>query len=512
MVLAAAAACAAAAAAGAGAYWLAHPKKRVSAGDLKLHRAGEGVYCYRGFFSNSAVFVTGGAVVVVDTQVAPKAASRLLREIRAVTDKPIEYVVNTHYHGDHSGGNALFPEAEVVATADTAKYVVERDSERVEYAETFGLELESVHPTIGPHKTFSGRIELDAGGEKIEVLQLGQVETPDACVVWWPAKKAIAAGDGVATFDYPFLGVPFLGEGLRGDGQWIGYLEKIRALEPEILIPGHGPILIGREVIRDRLNLLISLFRDLLQAVQAELDAGTPRRELVERVDQKLAHYRRRDDLAEYTVSQRFAIYRCLNNLSPDRAGKGWWHDLRPSVVRRAGEAEVTGAKRRGLTYETALKKGDGPLAHALLDQHLAKNPTDAEAWGRLADYTFDAAKNVRPMVDATEYIALSGAAAKKALALDPNQRLGLLNLGAARVFGGLVLAQPMDHGIALLERALKAGLEQRSQRLKAYFFLGRAHQAEERDAEADEYYRQLLPAPLGPFYPLVRERIRQLL
>src|SRR5207248_1012895 len=165
----------------------------------------------------------------------------------------------------------------------------------------------TVHPTVPPTRTFTGELVLDIDGERLVVMQRGRVETPDACLVHWPSRAAVACGDGVATVDYPYLGVPFLDEGLRDDRSWIGYLEAIRALRPAVLLPGHGPALVGEEAIAARLDLLRGLMEELLGAVKEELARGTPVPELVERVDRKLARWRQRPDLREYTVSQRFA-------------------------------------------------------------------------------------------------------------------------------------------------------------------------------------------------------------
>lgn len=475
------------AAAGGTVWWAARPPRLRSTGDRALHRLAEGVYVYRGHFSNSAVLVTGDAVVVVDTQVSPQAARHLRACLRAVTDRAIKFVVNTHYHGDHTGGNAEFPEAEVVATALTARYVVERDAERLEYTRKFGLEIHEVHPILGPARTFEGRLELEVGGERIEVLQLGAVETPDACVVHWPARRVVACGDGVATWDYPYLGVPFMDEGLRDDGEWIGFLRKVKALEPEVLIAGHGPALVGRERIAARLDLLIALYTDLLAATGRALAAGAAIPAVVARVDQELAHYRRRPDLREEVTGQRFAIYRCINSLLPERAGRGWWDDLRPSIIRRdERDADI-----------------------AALEAALARDPRDAAAWGALADRCFDGGLAVRPRVDGTEYLALANAAAKRALALDPDQPLARLNLGVSKILGAMVLAQPMASGMADIERALSRAPLTTFQRRKAAFFLGKAHQYEERPAESDRWFREALPAWARPAFPVVRQRMR---
>ena len=107
--------------------WKLSRGKVLMSGDLRLHPIAPDVWIYRGYFSNSAVLQLPGGVVVVDTQITPRTGERLRREIARVTDAPIRYVVNTHYHGDHVGGNAAFADAEIVATEDTARFVRERD-------------------------------------------------------------------------------------------------------------------------------------------------------------------------------------------------------------------------------------------------------------------------------------------------------------------------------------------------------------------------------------------------
>lgn len=486
------------------------PRVQSAAGDLRLHRVADDVYFYRGYFSNSAVLVLGDGVLLVDTQVSPRAAERLREEIAKITDKPVRWVINTHYHGDHTGGNALFPEAEIIATSLCARYVVERDAERLEYAHTFGLEFHHVHETVGPTRTFDGALELELGGERIEVRQIGRGETPDACVVWWPRRGVCACGDAVATVDYPYLGVPFMDEGLRDDGEWVGLLRTVKSWQPHILLPGHGPPMIGGDRIGLRLELLASLFEDLLRVTREEMKRGGELAALVERVEGRLERYGKHPDLQQYTVSQRFAIYRAFNNLSPDRKGKGWWHDLRPSVIRRAEGVTSEGLSSGALIAEVErVVDSDRPRAIALLESHLSSTPTDAAAWGLLADVFFDGARSVRPTVDATEYFVASTKAAKKALALDPEEPLALLNLGCAEVFGAMVLAQTMSPGIDKIERSLAARPQVGRRSGKAEFFLGKAHQMELRTRESDRHLRRALPLALRPLFPLLRPVLR---
>jgi glyoxylase-like metal-dependent hydrolase (beta-lactamase superfamily II) len=483
-------------------------------GDLQLHSIAPDVSLYRGFFSNSAVLSLPGGVVVVDTQITPKGGQRLKQAIQKKHDRSCVFVINTHYHGDHSGGNAAFPEAQVVATDETARYIRERDGERLEYARTFGLLFQDVPPVRPPDRTFTGELVLDVGGDKLELKQLGRVETPDACVVWWPSKRVLCCGDGVATTGYPYLGVPFLDEGLQDDGQWIGFLEKLRALEPEILLAGHGTPIVGHKAVAARLDLLIALFRDLFAAVKDEMKQGTPVPELFDRVDGKLAHYARMKELEQNTVGQRFAIYRAYNSAHPERRGKGWWHDFRPSVIKRAPAAaaeiaigqvsDTTGLQR----WIAAVQKKDPPLALTMLEKWTERHSDDAAALGLLADVRFDSAAGVMPVVDATEWLVAAAEAAKAALERNSDEPLGLLNLGCLEIWSAMVLAQDMEPGIDHLHAALKHPLNPK-QRRKAVFFLGKAHQYDGRDAESDRWLKQALPRGLRWLFPLVRNKLR---
>ena len=433
-----------------------------------------------------------------------------------MTDLPVTHVVNTHYHADHAGGNVAFSGAEIIATDETARFLHERDGERVEYARTFGLEFQELPAVAPPTRTFRGALSLDLGGETIELFQAGRVETPDACAVWWPSRKVLLSGDGVATTGYPYLGVPFLDEGLQDDGEWTGYLRHLRGLQAEYLLAGHGTALIGKDRIAARLDLLVALFTDLFAATKAEMQAGTPFAELVGKVDARLSRYASHPDLAQTAVSQRFAIYRAYNSAHPGRRGQGWWHDLRPSVIRRAPRAEAEAARaglaRGDLPARVAalVKAGRGPLAHALLERWIEHAPGDAGARGLLADLLFDAAAGVTPVVDATEYIAAATAAAKAALAIDPAEPLALLTLGCVEVWSAMVLAQSMDRGIEKLAAALGGGgLVATMEERKAAFFLGKAHQYELRDDESDQWLRRVLPAWLRFAYPLFRKKLR---
>jgi glyoxylase-like metal-dependent hydrolase (beta-lactamase superfamily II) len=501
-------------------------------GDLRLHALTPDVLVYRGYFSNSVVLLLPRSVLVVDSQVTPRAAQPLLTQLRARTDRPVRFLFNTHYHGDHVGGNAAFAGAEILGSAATASLMVVRADERLTYARTFGLEIDEVPAPVPPTRTFDEQLELTVDGERLLLFRCGQVETPDAAVLWWPSRRVLAAGDGVATAGYPYLGVPFLNEGLADDGQWTGYLARLRALAPRVLVPGHGPALLGAGRIAARLDLLSALMRDLFSAVRAELEAagiseraalvGAPDRlaDLVARVDRRLARYGRRHDLEQSVATQRFAIYRALNGYLPGGPG-GWWHDLRPGALQVATPAQAdaelagTGAQAGGgppAAHALALaRRGRRDLAIAVIERWLERHPGSAAAQAVLSELYFAGVARVPSKIDATDYVRASARAARAALALDPDAPLALLNLGTIEILSALIAGQDPTRGARRVAAALDGRALDAGQRRRARFALAKAQQAAFHPAEADRQLRDLLPTWARPLFPLLRARLRSL-
>jgi len=164
----------------------------------RLVQVAEGVYLFRGTV-NSGVIVTERGVVVVDTQISPALARRLLGEIRQLTSAPLAYVINTHYHGDHSYGNVVFAgEAPIIAHERTPGLMTAREWRMKDFYESRGLPVRSF-PVVPPTLTFSDHLTLRLGEEVIEFRHLGKTETHDA-IIWevaWRVPSRFDRGDYV---------------------------------------------------------------------------------------------------------------------------------------------------------------------------------------------------------------------------------------------------------------------------------------------------------------------------
>jgi glyoxylase-like metal-dependent hydrolase (beta-lactamase superfamily II) len=228
--------------------------------------------------SNALVVVNEDHVLVVDSHVTPDAGRALAEAVGTLTDLPIRYLVNTHFHFDHAHGNAGFPPGtkvlghevtferlsgdvtrepifQVVGTAEAAAFqVAEAEAElaRAEAASRPELERRvamlkrhlaavkalSIRP---PDVTFDRRLVLREGGREIQLLFLGRGHTGGDVVVWLPAEKILFTGDLLQP------GAPYLGDGYPDE--WARTLDAVAALPFEWVLPGHG------EPFRDRAEI-----------------------------------------------------------------------------------------------------------------------------------------------------------------------------------------------------------------------------------------------------------------
>lgn len=204
----------------------AHPVQSGPDVVFDLERVGEGVYAALSrrpappAVSNTAFVVLDDGVLVVDSHLKPEAARVLLREIAKVTDKPVRYLVQTHHHGDHVGGNPAFPGAVDIIAHERTRETLSR-----------------WNPTKArlPTAVLRDGITLFRGRE-VQVKFTGRGHTDGDLIVWLPDARILIAGD--LLFNGGFIG--FMKDGFVGD--WIESLDRLAALKPETIVPGHGPL------------------------------------------------------------------------------------------------------------------------------------------------------------------------------------------------------------------------------------------------------------------------------
>jgi glyoxylase-like metal-dependent hydrolase (beta-lactamase superfamily II) len=221
---------------------------------------------------NTGIVIGDDAVLVADTQATPAMAADVIRRIREVTDKPIQYVVLTHYHAVRVLGASAYKPQQIIASQDTYDLIVERGeqdkaSEIGRFPRLF-RNVESVPPGLTwPTITFSGKLTLWLGKLEVHLLQLGRGHTKGDTVVWLPGERAMLSGDLVE-----FDATPYAGDAYFAD--WPKTLDNIAALEPAALVPGRGPALKGEAQVKRGLDVTRAFVSDVYAQVRAAAAAG----------------------------------------------------------------------------------------------------------------------------------------------------------------------------------------------------------------------------------------------
>ena len=272
-----------------------------------------GVYHARGtgslsVGSHGAVIVNDDDVLVVDSHISPAAAQALLVDLKAITDKPVRYVVNTHYHFDHAHGNQIYPSDVHVIGHETTREMLlnggsvgrsyemfvgplpqqvaqaearladapddqrEELEARVAYLRNYLAGQEGLRPT-GPNTTLSERMTLFRGDREIQLLFFGRGHTGGDVVVYLPEERIVATGDLLVP------GLPYMGDGYLEE--WIETLEHVKGLEFDWVLPGHGSPFEGT----DRISFLQDYMRDLLARATALHGQGLTFEEAATRID-----------------------------------------------------------------------------------------------------------------------------------------------------------------------------------------------------------------------------------
>ncbi|HEY2322916.1 MAG TPA: MBL fold metallo-hydrolase [Thermoanaerobaculia bacterium] len=266
---------------------------------------------------NCVAIIGDDGVVVVDTGMIPSLTRRMIAEIRQKTDKPVRYVVNTHWHWDHNFGNFVyrdeFPNVTIISTAFTRASMVEfnakmldtyrqrgtaygerlhkmleerknRDGsamtpEQVEENEALSHDLDHAMPEIQkgrvelPNQTFTDSLTLFLGKREVDIRFLGRGNTAGDAVVSVPDAKAVMTGD-LLVGPIPFGTGSYVSE-------WIAVMKKVDAMDAAVIVPGHGPV----EHDRGHLHAFTALLESIDSQVRAAVQAGLSLDETRKRVD-----------------------------------------------------------------------------------------------------------------------------------------------------------------------------------------------------------------------------------
>jgi glyoxylase-like metal-dependent hydrolase (beta-lactamase superfamily II) len=220
---------------------------------------------------NTGIVIGDDAVLVVDTQATPLMAEDVIRRIRTVTDKPIRYVVLSHYHAVRVLGASAYRPQQIIASRDTYDLIVERGeadmkSEIERFPRLFHA-VESVPGLTWPTIVFERSLTLWLGELEVRILQLGRGHTKGDTVVWLPQDRILFSGDLVE-----FDATPYAGDCYFED--WPATLDALAALRPAKLVPGRGAALQTPEAVARGLAGTRAFVAELYAAVRRGVASG----------------------------------------------------------------------------------------------------------------------------------------------------------------------------------------------------------------------------------------------
>jgi cyclase len=260
--------------------------------------------------SNAAIIEGDRDVLVVDSHVSPGGAWALQEELKAITPKPIRWVVNSHYHFDHSHGNQIYgPEVQIIGhdftraqmvagksqdspareffvggVPNTIKAIEGRlaaatdDKTRAQLQEQLAIQrnhlegTNAVKPTP-PTMTLSQSMTLHLGSREVRLLFLGRGHTAGDVVVHLPKERIVATGDLLIN------GPSYMGDAFFTD--WIQTMETLKGVDFDTILPGHGRAMTGKAA----LDHWQAYLRDFWAQAQVFHKAGAPWEEAAKQVD-----------------------------------------------------------------------------------------------------------------------------------------------------------------------------------------------------------------------------------
>jgi glyoxylase-like metal-dependent hydrolase (beta-lactamase superfamily II) len=206
--------------------------------EMKVTKVAGDVYMLQGAGGNIGASVGEDGIVIVDDQFAPL-AEKIQAALKGITDKPVRFIINTHYHGDHTGGNAYFQKQASIIAHDNVR-------KRLESGGTAGNGA-SIHMDVKPSPkealpiiTFDHDVTVHLNGEDIRALYFPAGHTDGDSIIFFPKSNVVHMGDDFVTYGFPFIDVD---SGGSINGMIEGVEKVIGQVPADVkIIPGHGQV------------------------------------------------------------------------------------------------------------------------------------------------------------------------------------------------------------------------------------------------------------------------------
>ncbi len=220
---------------------------------------------------NSAVIVGDDGCIVFDAQATPAMANKVIERVRKVTDKPIKYVVLSHYHAVRVLGASAYHAQGIVASQETYRLIAERgqqdwDSEYGRFPRLF-QDAESIPGLTWPTLTFEGEMSIYLGKREVQLIQIGAGHTSGDIVAWVPDAEVMFSGDLIEYHSACYCGDAYLRE-------WPSTLNEVLGFNPKAIAPGRGDALKGTATVREAIAMTRDFVGSLYGAAEMSVAKG----------------------------------------------------------------------------------------------------------------------------------------------------------------------------------------------------------------------------------------------
>ena len=218
---------------------------------------------------NTGVIIGDDSVMIVDAQATPRLAAKVVERIRSVTDKPIKYVVLSHYHAVRVLGASAYGASEIIMSDKARAMVAERgqedwDSEFQRFPRLFQGH-ESIPGLTWPTLTFSNSTTFYLGKRRVDLMHLGRAHTAGDIVAFVPDENVMFTGDIIE-----YHSACYCGDGHFND--WPRTIEAVRRFDVDAIAPGRGAALVGKALVKEALDNTIdfvtSTYRPIARIAQ----------------------------------------------------------------------------------------------------------------------------------------------------------------------------------------------------------------------------------------------------
>jgi cyclase len=233
--------------------------------EIKVHKVAGNVYMLEGAGGNIGVSVGDDGIVIVDDQFAPL-AEKIRAALKGIADKPVRFVINTHYHGDHTGGNKPFQEMAPVIAHDNVRKRMAAGGKGGNAA-SISFDVKSADPGALPILTFGQDMTVHLNGEDIRAHYVPAGHTDGDAVIFFPKSNVVHMGDDFVRYGFPFIDID-------AGGSVRGLIKALDELVPKLpadvkIIPGHGQVSTIAEM-----REFVSMMKDTLAVIEQNMKQG----------------------------------------------------------------------------------------------------------------------------------------------------------------------------------------------------------------------------------------------